>query len=295
MKTKYDKIDWKNAQIDYDCGMTQTKIFEKYNIGRTVLNNAIKNGLFTINANRRFGHSHTEETKKKLSNIRKTYLKNNPDKHPWRKNTKFKSEPCEKLKEMLADRGYIFIPEFNDPSWEFNYSIDIAFPNNKIGIEVNGNQHYNNIGVLTEYYQKREDYLKSLGWKIYQLHYSFIYNQNFILPFIDSLNNDAFDFDYSKYNFITSKRNCKICGKGLNKNYKIETCNTCLNKEIEDKKIKERKQIILNSGIDFTKFGWVDKVSKLLGISHSQVKRWMEKYMEDFYKNNCFQKRTTNN
>ena len=31
------------------------------------------------------------------------YLKENPDKHPWKKNDKFKSKPCEKFKKMLID------------------------------------------------------------------------------------------------------------------------------------------------------------------------------------------------
>lgn len=290
MNIKYNKIDWVSVQNDYDNGMSQRSILEKYNIGRTVLTNAITKGLFKISINRRFGHKHTEETRKKLSEIQKNYLKNNPDKHPWRKNTKFKSIPCERLKKILNDEDITFISEFNDPQWEFNYSIDIAFPNNKIGIEVNGNQHYNIDGTLTNYYQKREDYLKSLGWTIYQLHYGVIYNQDFISVFVDNLKNKSLDFDYSQYIVMSSKRICKICESKLNKNYQFEVCEACLNKELEIKKIEERKQIILNSEIDFTKFGWVNKISKLLNISPTQVRRWMEKYMENFYKNNCFHK-----
>ena len=41
---------------------------------------------------------HSEESKKLISEKRIEWLKNNPDKHPWKKNTKFISIPCEILK-----------------------------------------------------------------------------------------------------------------------------------------------------------------------------------------------------
>lgn len=57
----------------------------------------------------------------------------------------------------------------------------------------------------------------------------------------------------------------------------------------EELKIKERLNIILNSNIDYTSFGWVVKLSNLLGISHTQVRRFIKKYIPDFYiNNNCF-------
>ena len=133
------------------------------------------------------GKTHTKETKEKLSELQKAYLKNNPYNHPWRKNTKFKSEPCERLKQKFKEHDLDFSEEFNDISWEHNYSIDVAFPSSKIGIEVNGNQHYNNDGTLTDYYQKREDHLKSLGWTIYQVHYSLVYSDEFLFDFITKI------------------------------------------------------------------------------------------------------------
>lgn len=61
----------------------------------------------------------------------------------------------------------------------------------------------------------------------------------------------------------------------------------------KDKKnsiILEKIHIIENSGIDFSKFGWVTKVSKLTGILVPKVNIFMKKYMPDFYKN-CFVKK----
>ena len=134
------------------------------------------------------GKHHSEETKKKLSEKQKEYLKRNPDKHPWKKLSKFKSEPCERLKEILKSQQIKFKEEFSDNTWEHNYSIDIALPEKKIAIEVNGNQHYNNDGTMKEYYVNRENYLKSLGWTVYQLHYSLIYNEQTLLNLINGIN-----------------------------------------------------------------------------------------------------------
>ena len=44
----------------------------------------------------------------------------------------------------------------------------------------------------------------------------------------------------------------------------------CPNK-ITDDEMLHRKNIIINSGIDLTKFGWVEKVSKVTGLSRRQI------------------------
>ena len=88
------------------------------------------------------GKHHNEKTKLKISKARSEYLINHPDEHPWKRNTKFKSVPCEKFKDDLRKFGYAFEEEYTDNHWSHNYSIDIAFPEKKIGIEINGQQHY---------------------------------------------------------------------------------------------------------------------------------------------------------
>jgi 5-methylcytosine-specific restriction endonuclease McrA len=39
----------------------------------------------------------------------------------------------------------------------------------------------------------------------------------------------------------------------------------------------ERKNLILNSNIDFTKFGWLQKAANLMKVSHTQARRWIIK------------------
>ena len=79
-------------------------------------------------------HIWTTEEKKQLSQKRKAYLLANPDKHPWKYNSKFKSIPCEHIKDILREK-YSFIEEYTDTSWKKNYSLDIALIDKKIAIE----------------------------------------------------------------------------------------------------------------------------------------------------------------
>jgi len=288
-KYKYENINWKIIQEEYNNHkeISISSLLKKYNIGSYCFNTARTKKLFIVDESRHYHHLHTEETKKILSEKRKEYLKNNPDKHPWKQLTKFKSEPCEKLKQILKDQNLEFIEEFSDSSWEHNYSIDIAFPNKKIGIEVNGNQHYNNDGTLKDYYLKRELYLNSLGWKIFQFHYSLVYNQNIIFDLIEKIKNNIHEITEEYNFFIKQKSICKIC----HKNSKAEICSGCKQKLERQKLIEKRKQIVLNSGIEFSKFGWVGKLSKLFNISVNKAGTWVKAHMPEFYKEKCFKRK----
>lgn len=79
------------------------------------------------------------------------------------------------LKSFLKEKGIKFIEEY-EPFNDVNYCVDIAFPDEKIAIEVNGNQHYNKDGSLKDYYQKRHDLFVERGWKIFEIHYTKCYN-----------------------------------------------------------------------------------------------------------------------
>ena len=138
---------------------------------------------------RKHGEWHMpEEAKRKISEKQKQWLKEHKDIHPWRTNKKFISKPCETLKKYLTDKKISFVEEYQ-PYDDLNFSLDIAWPDEKIAIEVNGNQHYQSDGSLLEYYQKRHDILTERGWKIFEIHYTKCYYPKFetfeeILSFI---------------------------------------------------------------------------------------------------------------
>lgn len=230
-------------------------------------------------------HKLSENAKINVSNGRKKWLKNNPDKHPWKKNTKFVSIPCENFKKYLDSINLKYISEYNVYNEaKRNYSIDIAFPDIKLGIEINGNQHYDRNGKLKEYYNNRHTILENLGWKILEIHYTSCFN-------IENMKNIMQYYeqpDYKKYfenkNQIKNKKILLL--KQQKENKKI------IKLKIKNELINKRINIILNSNINFKKFGWVGKVAKLLNISSMHVSRFMKKNMIDFYNENCFKRKS---
>lgn len=145
--------------------------------------------------------SHTLETRTRLSNIRKKYLLENLGKHPWKRHSKFKSIPCEALKTYLLNNEVALEAEFPAAvSIGKYYSIDIAFPDKFVGIEVNGNQHYNRDGTLKPYYENRRIILESLGWTLHQLHYSLCYNPSIIESLLSRITSSPI---IKKFNYHT--------------------------------------------------------------------------------------------
>ena len=51
-------------------------------------------------------------------------------------------------------------------------------------------------------------------------------------------------------------------------------------------------KLITESDIDFSKFGWVNHVAKLINITPQKVSAFMKKYMSDFYKEKCFKRKS---
>lgn len=221
----------------------------------------------------------SEETKIKISIGRKKWLSENQDKHPWKKNSKFKSVPCEKVKEYLREKDISFVEEYQPLDDRF-FSIDIAFPDIKMGIEINGNQHYNSDGSLKEYYVKRHKLIEDTGWVLLELHYSIafkLYELENIIKFKKNV-------DYSSY--ITEQKERKN-KKKIEQEQKKEQ-----REKLKSEFINNRIEALLNSNIDFSKWGWVNKASEIMNIKPQKVNGWMEKYMKHFYLTKCFHRKT---
>ena len=185
--TKEYKYNWDEIQKYYNLGGSWKSISETFGCASETINNAVKRGdlitrtrhqtrLKRLELGKTTPFKHSEETKKLISEKRKKFLKENPDKHPWRKENTFKSEPCERLKSWLVSKSVKFIPEYtNHGVTDRHFSIDIAMPDKRVALEVNGNQHYNRDGSLKPYYEERKSLLESVGWKVYDIHYSMCY------------------------------------------------------------------------------------------------------------------------
>lgn len=155
------------------------------------------------------------------------------------------------------------------------FSIDIAFPDIKIGIEVNGNQHYNNDGSLKQYYQQRHDLIVDAGWTLIELHYLSCYDTDVI----DNLLTIKEQPNYDEY--FKQKEN-KSAVVVMERGRKILLAS--------DEKWEPFKQIVQTSGIDFSRFGWATKVATLLNIKVQHVNRWMKRYLPELYDTICFKR-----
>ena len=238
-------------------------------------------------------HKHTEETKKILSEKRKQWLLEHKDQHVWRRDSKFLSEPCENLKQYLKDKGINFVEEY-EPFDDINYCLDIAWPDEKIAIEVNGNQHYNQDGSLSKYYQKRHNLFVKRGWKIFEIHYTKCYNIN-INDFNDILKLPIYDKEYVGKYF--SKKEIKEKENLIKQQVKQNKL------ELKQQEYNKRKQIIENlinnSGIDFTKSHWsTDAYNYLLSrneLFNKGIFRMIKYYFPEFLQREDIWKRKGSN
>jgi hypothetical protein len=48
--------------------------------------------------------------------------------------------------------------------------------------------------------------------------------------------------------------------------------------------------LVINSDIDFTKFGWVTKLAPIIDQPPQRVHKWMKKFLPDFYNEKCFKR-----
>jgi very-short-patch-repair endonuclease len=211
----------------------------------------------------------SEDTKKIISEKRKAYLKNNPDKHSWKLKTKFKSEPCESFKKILTDNNYKFLEEFT-PTDSHSYSIDIVFPEKMIGIEINGNQHYERNGKLKKYYQERHDHIESHGWKLYEVHYSLCFHAESVLNLIKQAyaSEDKVEFNYEEYvqkKLNKHKKLCPDCGVEFfhRRNIKCEKC-------IKQKAVQFLSTICENLAVSLT-------------VSEDQIVSFNQKIKKEYY------------
>jgi hypothetical protein len=120
---------------------------------------------------------HSEAAKKIISEKRKAWLAANKDKHNWSRYTNKESVPEKNFREFVEKTDIKLVQYYTPPESDRFFEIDFAEPNKKIGFEINGNQHYNSDGTLTEYFQNRRDHFINLGWNIVEVHYALCFKE----------------------------------------------------------------------------------------------------------------------
>lgn len=113
--------------------------------------------------------SHKPETKKKLSEARIRYLKENPDKVPYKLNhySKGRSYAEEYWKNVLDSFDILYEEQYQISL----YSLDFALVDLKIDLEIDGDQHHLDQRIV-ESDKRRTQFLENLGWKVIRIKWS---------------------------------------------------------------------------------------------------------------------------
>ena len=172
-KSKYHKrYDWSIIQKDHDDGMTWEQLRLKYGVAFASISKAKERGDFisrNISEAQKLvpGRPLSQETKQKLSISRINYLKENPDKVPYKLNhySKGQSYPESYFEKWLLDKEVSFISEQPVSIYRIDFRIrDIA-------LEIDGEQHYADERIVKSNFY-RDEYLKSIGIKTIRVRWS---------------------------------------------------------------------------------------------------------------------------
>lgn len=198
--------------------------------------------------------------------------------------SKQKSKCSENFKQYLRQNNISFIEEYS-PYKERLYSLDIAFPDEKIAIEINGSQHYDNFGNLNEYTLEKQRFFEERGWKIIQIFYKWCYNITNKNEKIQSI----LELPIHNKNYV----------KEIYKRTHIKLQEKTEKLQKKENEILERKTILFNmlynSNIDFSKSGWNKKCVEYLEKNNykftKQIFRQIRTFFPDFLKDNNVWKR----
>lgn len=238
------------------------------------------------------GRFHTEETKEKIRRKRLAYFDAHHDNTPWAKRSNCIPSYGERwLDDIFASndiyKKYTVIREYPIHP----YFIDFAFVNEKVAVEFDGGCHFKNGRKRIDHDIKRDNYLNGLGWRVFRIPYFEMQSFNIrdLIDFIGdshSMMNDDSENRLIRYSDYKEKKiQIKVEKQKIIKEAK---------EKIKLNEIEFIKSQLLNSEIDFSKFGWVKMSAKIIGIGDQNVNRWMKRNMPDFYEKDCFKRKMRN-
>jgi very-short-patch-repair endonuclease len=282
IKNIYDII-----QEEYDSGLSLMDLSKKYNISKHTIRINIKtrnNSQASKVAHKRYPDSFiwTDEMRQKQRINRLNYLNKKSGKTAWEKKSRKELSYLEewfnkKCEERNIYEKYDVINEYTI----FPYSIDFAFVNEKVAVELDGKCHFINGVKRIEKDIEKDNFLISSGWKIFRIRYDQVEDDSKIDELFNFIGNPTI-----KKNFNSSLYRSHITLKTKLDKRKI-------NKLEYEKKQDEFIDKIINSDIDFSKLGWVNRVSETLQILPQKVNKWMKRFMFDFYDSKCFKRKSS--
>ena len=222
------------------------------------------------------GHAVSEETKKKISESMKKAIKEGRASGWHKRKAGTKSYPEEWFEKVIQN-------EFDDKDFVSElqvgkYRLDFAWIKKMRYIEIDGSQH----SERKESDKKKDDFCKELGWQCLRLDWSYIYNNP--KEAIKIAKNFIDNGKVSEIVWVNKKAQKKEELKNLRKQGRINSLGRATSSCLPPKIWEDRKNLILSSGIDLTKFGWLTKVMEVTKLTKRQVYLTIEKFDIPVYK-----------
>lgn len=258
---------------------------------------------------------HTSETKAKIREARLKYLAKKGGQTAWEKRAAGKMSYLEKwfydrvIKEhQLADSNQI-IAEHRVS----RYSIDYAFMNLKLAVELDGKCHFKNGKQRIQADIRKAKALQDRGWFVYRIAWDEVQHhpgetvQKF-MQFLDERLEGGSGCNVDEGYFwdrheASERRKREKAMKALERNRKRQSRQakqrrTSKKPKQPRKAAKPRTTVkrdtkvarwkhLQSCSIDFQKYGWVSILSEQWGISPQATGRYIRKNYPEFYEDNC--------
>lgn len=238
-------------------------------------NNSLKRKR-EIQRKKSIGFCHSEETKKLLSEKRKKWILENPNKSPYLLSHKSRGETYAEryFRKWLEKEKIPFEQEYRFKLYAFDFLV-----NKRIDLEIDGTQHRNDRCII-EHDKRRDNYAKEAGFIVYRISwadYCKLDRENKRI-FLKNLKEFLISYNQSEVpNFVTVKKTRKPRPKEL----KTKFFNN-LAKSIRSKKnIAEYYDYREYMSIEMIKSGTlIYDVCDLMCIGYNTIRKWLVKHDE---------------
>lgn len=296
---KIEDINWEEVQLFYNDNKTWRDIIEEFDVSQSLIVKAKSLGLFISRSKsdaisislRKNPRKHSEDTKKKISEIRKKYLSENPDKVPYKLNHSSKESYPEKyFTEVFKNEGIDVVKSF----YIGLYELDFCIPDKKIDIEIDGSQHYYD-NKIVESDKRRNRFLEGNGWDIIRINWSEYQKLNFdekkeyitnLKNYINNLINIKPFFQITIEEKKVKERKHQVSRKNTKRNKKEYLCKQCGAKctwskdrcepcyRLDSRKVERPSLDQLEK--DIKSLGY-SGTGRKYGVSDNSIRKWIKK------------------